>query len=810
MKTRTRRQKRQPWSSECLEPRLLLAADIEFRSFDGTGNNLQNEAWGAANTQLLRLTTVEYGDDEGGRAGVFPPMAERLGADGQTINPRTVSNLLFNQDASVLNDRGLTSFVFQWGQFLDHDMDLTEDFVPVGVPELPGENISFFVPQDGTETELPDGTIIPMLRSRFEWDADGIAQQINQITSYIDASNVYGSNAERAEGLRTHIGGFLLTSNGVSNLTDGSGEFLPFNYEFQGEFLENAAPPTTGTGVPIEPGDLFIAGDVRSNEQPGLTTMHTLFVREHNFQARRLASAFGYSHEDLADPQVDEQLFHLARSIVSAEVQSITYNEFLPSLLGPDQLESYRGYQADVNASIANIFSGSLYRVGHTMLPNELLVLQADGSAVADFEALGATVENGKLSLGEAFFNPELITQIGIESYLTGLSTQQIQEIDNLIVDGVRNLLFDPPAAVDLGATNLQRGRDHGLADYNQTRMDFGLEPLQDFAQISSDPTVAAALEDAYDGNIHNIDVFAGAISEDHIGGGSVGELIHTVLVDQFSRLRDGDRFYFENVFAGTELQAIQNTRLADIIRRNTSLPDVRDEVFRTSAVFTYRMPEGHGAADIMLSVQDGELQVTRVASNDVLASQPLADTSLVVVYGTTGDDVIRIDRSVATSFAGSVEIHGGAGADRLRLNKLNPMDVTWQPGAVKVGELEIYYGNIEDLSLRLPKGSRSEEEFVSLNDAPLETSGLLVSVPDVQEGVENGEAVDSNVAAFVVTEPPRSQPSNASGPQRRNEHAGHGLPQALESLGSNTPDPWPALDGLAEAELWDAICCEL
>ncbi len=329
----TQRKSRSLHGIEQLSSRLLLAGDLEFRSFDGSGNNELNEDWGAANTALLRLTTVAYGS---GMAGDFPSLAPRLDAAGNTINPRTISNALFDQDQSVLNDRGLTSFNFQWGQFIDHDMDLTEDFLPVGEATMDGEFIPFFV-TDPTD-ELPLGTMIPMLRSRFELDADGVAQQINQITSYIDASNVYGSDAGKASGLRAHVGGFLLTSDGVSNLADGSGEFLPLNTLG----LENAAPPTTGTGVPLAPESLFVAGDVRSNEQPGLTSLHTLFVREHNYQARQIADRLHIPPSALAHPLVDEYVYQLARAITNAEVQSITYNEFLPSVLGPDQLAELR------------------------------------------------------------------------------------------------------------------------------------------------------------------------------------------------------------------------------------------------------------------------------------------------------------------------------------------------------------------------------------------------------------------------------------------------------------------------------------
>jgi len=687
---------------ERLESRQLLASDLlagelEFRSLDGSGNNRAFDDWGAANTALLRLTTVEYGtgsnprvefDSDGNVSSVvFPPLAERRDSQGETINPRTVSNLIFQQDAPVLNDRGLTGFLFQWGQFLDHDLDLTEDFAPVGsfTDTFAGEDMSF-----------ADDVEIPMLRSRFTIDDNGVAQQINQITSYIDASNVYGSDAEKAEGLRAHYGGFLLTSDGdsaadVPNRSDGSGNFLPFNTIG----LENAAPPRTGTGVPIDPDDLFVAGDVRSNEQPGLTSLHTLFVLEHNYQARRIADELGLTAQQLADPETDEYLYQHARAIVAAEVQSITYNEFIPALFGPDQLASYRGYQADVNASIANIFSASLYRVGHTMLPEQLLVLRGDGNPVDDFEALGATVAGGTLDLGAAFFNPELITAAGIEPYLKGLAELQIQEIDNLIVDAVRNLLFDPPAAIDLGATNLQRGRDHGLPDYNQTREDFGLSRLESFDQLSSNPDLAAALATAYAGNINNIDVFAAAISEDHLPGGSVGELLNTVLLDQFRRLRDGDRFYYENQFRGRQLQEIQATRLADIIRRNTGLQDIQDEVFRDDRVFTFRGDSVRG--EITLHANNGELEISN--RGRLLASQLLTDTDIVVIFGDDRRNRIRIDSSVADQFAGSIEIHGGARYDTLVVEGTSGNDsarvaATSMEVETNDNELALYFGN--------------------------------------------------------------------------------------------------------------------
>jgi Ca2+-binding RTX toxin-like protein len=337
---------------------------------------------------------------------------------------------------------------------------------------------------------------------------------------------------------------------------------------------------------------------------------------------------------------------------------------------------------------------------------------------VRDATLLGATVADGRIPLGQAFFNPDLITHYGIEPYLKGLATQQIQEIDNFIVDGVRNLLFDPPAAVDLGATNLQRGRDHGLPDYNQAREDYGLPRMTvddfDTAFINStitdddgDPLAndaGAKLSLAYNGDIDNIDVFSGAIAEPHVPGGSLGELIHTVLADQFTRLRDGDRFYFENVLRGKLLRDVQNTRLSDIIRRNTGLQNIQDEVFRSEEVLTFRAEEGRSGARVEVRVAGDDVQVVR--GRRVLASQPIEDTKIVVLFGTSRNDVIKIDDSASAALdaAGiSIELHGGGGRnDRLVVQGTRTDDViVVNPTEIRVNDLSVYYGNFERIEVQ-------------------------------------------------------------------------------------------------------------
>jgi hypothetical protein len=316
---------------------------------------------------------------------------------------------------------------------------------------------------------------------------------------------------------------------------------------------------------------LFLAGDVRANENAALTAMHTLWVREHNYWADQIAA----ENPGLSD----EEIFQRAKSIVTAELQAITYNEFVPALLGYGTIDAYQGYDPNVNPGIANVFSTAAYRFDHSMLSSDLLRLNPDGT-VAD---------EGNLSLSEAFFAPHEITDNGIDSILFGAAAQRAQEIDNMVVDDVRNFLFGPPGAggFDLASLNIQRGRDHGLADYNQTRVDFGLDPVENFTQITSNPELASELEALY-GEVNNIDVWVGGLAEDHLPGSSVGELFGTIIADQFERIRDGDVNWYQHVLAGPQLAQVEGTTLADVIIRNTGITDLRDNVFLDESVLYF------------------------------------------------------------------------------------------------------------------------------------------------------------------------------------------------------------------------------
>lgn len=508
-----------------------------YRAIDGTGNNQLDPLRGAAQVPLLRLSTVGYADGVATPAGADRPSA------------RAVSNVVCSQSASLPNLVEATDYLWQWGQFLDHDVTAVETAMPLEPfdIEVPLGDPWFDPGSAGGQTILVNRTL---------WDAaTGTSpanprQQVNFITAYVDASNVYGSDGVRAAALRTN--------DGTGRLRTSHDDLLPFNTMR----LPNAGGPSPA---------LFVAGDVRANEQSGLTAMHTLFMREHNRLATELR---------LANPTwTGDRLYEESRARVGALMQVITYREFLPLLLGDNALPPYAGYQESVDAGIANAFATAAYRIGHTLLPGQLMRLEADGS-VSPF---------GHLPLRDAFFDPGRITnEGGIEPLLRGLAAQPAETVDARLMDDVRNFLFGAPTqgGFDLASLNIQRGREHGLPSYNQLRIDFGLPPALDFNEVSSDPEIAARLATAYT-DVDQVDAWVGAIAEDHAPGSMVGDLIHTILVDQFTRLREGDRFWYELMFFGDELAALEATTLADVIRRNTPIgSEIQDDVFRMAPCF--------------------------------------------------------------------------------------------------------------------------------------------------------------------------------------------------------------------------------
>lgn len=385
-------------------------------------------------------------------------------------------------------------------------------------------DISIVVPAG--DPDLPAGTIIPLTRAATD---PTTGTEINTVSGNLDLSEVYGSDAATASSLR-NADGTLKTSSGNALPIDGNGN--------------------------------FISGDVRVMENPELIAMTTLFMREHN----RLVVELHAQHPGWNG----DRLYNEARAIDIAQEQNIVYHEFLPSLIGQTATGTYHGYNPGVNVQATQEFTVAAFRVGHSQISNEQTGIDNNGNVVFT------------QSLADAFFNtPSQDVSNGIDALLRDLPNDDSQATDVYAVNSLRNLLAAPPNAVDLIATDIQRERDAGLGTLNQTRTALHLTPYTSFAQLTSDTTVAAHLQQVYT-TIDNVDLFIGGLAENHASnGGVVGPTFQAIIADQFDRLRTGDRFFFENEgFSKAELANIKATTLSDIISRNTGTPVLQDNAF--------------------------------------------------------------------------------------------------------------------------------------------------------------------------------------------------------------------------------------
>ncbi|WP_336489441.1 peroxidase family protein [Methylobacterium nigriterrae] len=553
---------------------------MESYSINGSGNNLARPGVNAAGSDFARLGEAHYAD------GISSLV------DGP--NPRTISNVVVGQgDANIPNPDGFSGMLYAWGQFVDHDLDLSRNdgVTPISVVVPPGDPY------------FPPGSLIPITRAVIDpktgAGTDTPATAVNAITGWLDASMVYGSDAATAASLR-RPDGHMATSS--------------------------------GDNLPIVNGS-FVAGDVRATENPSLTALQTLFVREHNLQVDRLHAA----HPDLGG----DALYDQARAIVTAEIQHITYDEFLPHLLGPDAIHPYSGYDPGIDPRISVEFAGAAYRFGHSIVSAETERIDEYGNVVGPELALRDTFGMTPAAFAAAS---------GADGFLRHLGDDASQAMDARIVEDLRNFLIDPPVGQDLASINIQRGRDLGLGTLNETRVDLGLAPYHDVSEITDDQATVAALREAF-GSVDAVDLWTGGLAERHAPGAAIGSTFATIIGSQFERLRDGDRLWYENgQFDRQTLKEIEHTTLSDIIERNTDTRYLQDDAFtfyerRASDV----APEDPEAHQLVIGTADGA-QLVGGPKGDML----VAGTGEQTLTGKGGADqfVFSADtRAVVTDF---------------------------------------------------------------------------------------------------------------------------------------------------------------
>ena len=591
-------------------------AVIEAASLDGSGNNQANPTWGQSGRPYSRFGPTRYVD---GRSQPFGGP-----------NSRAVSNRMFNDEAqNIFSERDVSAWGWTWGQFIDHT---------VGIRDGNGTaaNIPFNA-NDPLEQFRNDLGVIPFTRSAASpgTGATNARQQTNLENSYIDAEAVYGSNNTRLDWLREGS----VDGNPANN---GARLMLPNNQLPTKTARGNA---TTAPAMDVDgnllanPTHALVAGDVRGNENLFLTATQTLFAREHNRIVAALPSSLS-----------EEDKFQIARRVVIAEQQYITYTEWLPAM--GVNVPAYTGYKNNVDATLSTEFATSGFRA-HSMIHGEMEIEAEVGdfsqAELDAFEAQGLEVEIVGdevaivVPLNKGFFNPDLMKALGTERVLEAVGGEPQYKNEEMIDNQLRSVLFKVPVSgnpecldgptlpecfngvVDLAAIDIERGRDHGLGTYNQVRAALGLPAKTSFTAITGESSasfppgtgpdnpngqdfltltdrfnlpvdrndenamanetrtftkrapLAARLSALYGGNVNNVDSFVGIAAEPHVANSEFGETERAIWAREFSRLRDGDRFYFGN---NADLTTIRNQygidfrrNLGDILASNTGEP---------------------------------------------------------------------------------------------------------------------------------------------------------------------------------------------------------------------------------------------
>eukprot|EP00731_Ephydatia_muelleri_P012224 Em0006g1118a len=516
-----------------------------YRTSDGTCNNLANPTRGAAGTAFRRILPEYYEDGISSTRGEIQNYGNILPIG--PFNPPNPSPRLISQTIVLdkpVDELQATHMLMQWGQFLDHDMTISPGLAATCVG---CQNTEFclpiFVPSDdpvfGVGT-FRNGSCIPFRRTvpactNSPAGTFDPRQQINDLTQYIDGSMVYGSDPTTAASLRDKSGGGRLRVG--FTLPGNSKPSLPLN--------------AAGTG--------FVAGDTRLNEQPGLMTMHTIFMREHNRVAAALAS--------LNPTWTDERLYQEARKIVGAEIQKITYSEFLPTIMGSDVVNNligpYLGYNPNADASIPNEFGTAAYRVGHSLVRPNFPRLQADyvTPIVGGDQAL---IFSGIVGI----YNSSL----GTDPLLRGLVTANARRRDEFLNSILTTKLFEgaaPGSGSDLASLNIQRGRDHGLPPYPIVR-NFCKNKYGVSSPFEHQLTFIRFLQ-TY-GSLDTADLWVGGLSEERLPNSVLGATFACIFANTFANLRDGDRFFYQapGVFTPQQLTEINKASLSRIICDNS------------------------------------------------------------------------------------------------------------------------------------------------------------------------------------------------------------------------------------------------
>ncbi|NOU03344.1 MAG: hypothetical protein HOO94_06830, partial [Novosphingobium sp.] len=271
----------------------------------------------------------------------------------------------------------------------------------------------------------------------------------------------------------------------------------------------------------------YVSGDGRTNENVGLTAVHNIFHEEHNLQTRNVmgsvltealrmqtagasdaevaayindwtrtagssvgaSTTFTFTDSDgnplsltVAGVNLDatsgaiawngDYVFQAGRLITESEYNHIAINDYVRSLAV--LLPEFVSYSTDVRPNISLEFSQAIFRLGHSMLTEQLQIAQPyvytdeSGTHTINPGEPGYVETFANVDLFDAFLNPGMYEASGGAAITLGLLRQQANQIDEFVTPALQQTLVGAP--LDLAALNIARGRDVGLPTLNELR----------------------------------------------------------------------------------------------------------------------------------------------------------------------------------------------------------------------------------------------------------------------------------------------------------------------------------------------------
>lgn len=495
-----------------------------FRTADGSWNNFLDPKEGAAGTRFPRNVTNDV---------IVPETGEQL----MTPNPRVVSRELLTREEEIQEVPFLNLLAASWINFQNHDwvhhgQNLIDEVHEIPIPDDDPARTKFGQTKLVVQKTQPDPT-------RMDGNEETPITFINEVTHWWDGSQVYGSDQETVDRLRSGVDGKL-------RLTESD-------------------------TLPIDANGIEETGFTR-NWWVGLAMYHTLFAREHN----AICDLLKKGHADWDD----NRLFNVARLINAAVMAKIHSVEWTPAILPNRALNSglnsnWYGYLTNLfktgnkrktlsdvnvrNPEMGGIVGNALEKHGqpyglaeefvevyrlHSLLPETINLKRVDDAAQVEEIPFVETRQAGSNKVTEKMGMTNLFYTFGVQQPGQLILNNYPRFMQELSIPG--NPLFD------MGAVDILRARERGIPRYNEFRRQLGLNPIRSFEDLvdpeNDSKGVVRRLKQVYGDqpqDVEKLDLMIGTLAEGYRPHGfGFGETMFQIFILNASRRLQADRFY--------------------------------------------------------------------------------------------------------------------------------------------------------------------------------------------------------------------------------------------------------------------------